>query len=132
MQLRLSGDGFLWKKECPVPWEYLGGRGNAVRWSMENPSLVKLDPGNAYSVNCTFLIRDFQPAVASGCIHLESTGTSRELLPLCFSICCAGGEAVTLPYATMLLPGSASAISFRLHSKSPIWVEQAELNIVEL
>ena len=132
MQLRLSGDGFLWKKGCLIPWEYLGGRGNAVRWSAEDPSQVELDPGQAYSVNCTFIIRDFQPVAASGCIRLECAGTSRELLPLCFSIRCACGEAVTLPYATLLLPGSASAISFRLHSKPPVWVEQAELNIVEL
>ena len=131
MQLRLSGEGFLWKKGCLIPWEYLGGRGNAIRWSAENPSLVELDPDKAWSVNCTFIIRDFQPAAASGCIRLESTGTPREQLPLCFSIRCACGEAVTLPYST-LLSGGASTISFRLCSRPPVWVEQAELNIVEL
>ena len=99
---------------------------------MEDPSFVRLDPGRAWSVGCSFLIRDFQPAATCGRISMEGTGTSRELLPLCFSIRCACGEAVTLPYATMLMPGDASAISFRLRSMSPIWVEQAELNIVEL
>ena len=133
MKLRLSGDGFLWKKGCPVPWEYLGGRGHAACWCMENPSQVKLDPGKAWSVSCTFLIRDFQPAAASGCIRLESTGgMSRETLPLCFDLRCACGEALTLPYTALLLPGSASVISFRLCSRPPVWVEQAELDIVEL
>ena len=132
MQLRLSGNGFLWKTGCPIPWEYQGGRGDAVRWCMEAPSRVELDPGRAWSVSCTFLIRDFQPGLASGCIRLESSGTALELLPLCFSIRCACGEAVTLPYSTLLLPGRTSAVSFRLRSKSPLWVEQAELNIVEL
>ena len=132
MQLRLSGDGFLWKTGCPIPWEYRGGRGDAVRWYMENPSRVELDPGRAWFVSCAFLVRDFQPAAASGCIRLESSGTSREHLPLCFDLRCACGEAVTLPYAALLLPCSASDISFRLHSRPPLWVEQAELNIVEL
>lgn len=132
MQLKLSEDGFLWKTGCPILWEYRGGRGDAVRWCMENPSQVELDPGRAWSVSCTFLVRDFQPAAASGCIHLEGTGTFGEFPPLCFSVRCACGEAVTLPYSMLLLPGSASAISFRLHSRSPLWVEQAELNIVEL
>ena len=132
MQLRLPEDGFLWKQGCLIPWEYRGGRGNAVRWSMEAPSLVELDPGKAYSVNCSFLIRDFSPTAASGHISLENAGASRCLLPLCFSIQCAGGEAMTLLYSTMLLPGSTATISFRLRSRLPLWVEQAELNIVEL
>ena len=132
MQLRLSGDGFLWKTGCPIPWEYRGGRGDAVRWCMEDPTQVKLDPGRVWSVSCVLLIRDFRPAAASGCIHLEIAGASREALPLCFDLRCACGEAVTLPYSTLLLPGSAPAISFRLRSGSPLWVEQAELNIVEL
>ena len=131
MQLRLSGDGFLWQTGCPIPWEYRGGLGNAVRWRMENPSQVELDPSRAWSVSCTFLVRDFQPGLASGCIRLEADGASHEP-PLCFSIRCACGEAVTLPYSTLLLPDSACAAAFRLCSKCPLWVEQAELNIVEL
>ena len=130
MQLRLSGDGFLWQTGCPIPWEYRGGRGNAVRWRVEDPSQVELDPGRAWSVSCTFLVRDFQTKLASGCIRLE--GASQELPPLCFVLRCTCGEAVTLPYSTLLLPGGASAVSFRLRSKCPVWVEQAELNIVEL
>ena len=132
MQLRLFEDGFLWKKGCLIPWKYLGGRGNAVRWSMEAPARVELDPSRAYSVNCAFIVRDFMPRLASGCICMENEGASRDLLPLCFSIHCAGEDAVTLPYAALLLPGSASAISFRLRSSLPLWVEQAELNIVDL
>ena len=130
MQLRLSGDGFLWKTGCLIPWEYQGGRGAAARWCVEDPSRVELDPGRAWSVSGTFLIRDFQPAAASGCIRLE--GASREPPPLCFAIRCACGEAITLPYSTLLLPGSACAVAFRLCSKCPLWVEQAELNIMEL
>ena len=129
MQLRLSGDSFLWKTGCPLPWEYQGGRGDAVRWRMETPFQVELDPGRAWAVSCTFLIRDFQPGLAYGCIRLE--GPSREPPPLCFSLRCACGEAVTLSYSTLLLPGSACA-AFHLCSKCPLWVEQAELNIVEL
>ena len=132
MRLGLCGDGFLWKRGCPIPWKYLGGRGGAVRWNVGTPSLVELDPGKTWSVNCSFLVRDFAPATVSGCIELERTDASGEVLPLCFSLRCACGEAVTLPYSTLLLPGSASAISFRLRSGCPVWVEQAELNIVEL
>ena len=132
MQLRLAGDGLLWQTGCPIPWEYQGGCGNAVRWRVEIPSQVELDPGRAWSVSCTFLVRNFQPRLASGCIVLEGTGASREAPPLCFDFSGACGEAVTLPYSTLLLPGRASAVSFRLRSRSPIWVEQAELNIVEL
>ena len=130
MQLRLSGDGFLWQTGCPIPWEYAGGRGDAVRWHLESPSQAELDSCRAWFVSCTFLVRDFAPAAASGCIRLE--GASRELPPLCFGLRCACGEAVTLTYSTLLLPGEASAVSFRLHSKAPVWVEQAQLNIVEL
>ena len=132
MQLRLPEDGFLWKTGCLIPWKYMGGRGSAVRWSMEAPSLVELDTSKAWSVNCTFIVRDFMPTVVSGHICLEGADASRDLLPLCFSIHCAGGEAVTLPYAALLLPGRASAISFRLRADYPLWVEQAELNIMEL
>ena len=132
MQLGLSGDGFLWKTGCPIQWEYLGGRGGNLRWSAEDPALVELDSGRAYSVNCAFLVRDFAPRPAYGHISLEGAGASRDALPLCFSLHCAGGEAVTIPYSTLLLPGSASTISFRLRSRCPVWVEQAELNIVEL
>ena len=132
IQLRMSGDGFLWTQRCPILWEYLGGRGSAVRWSMEAPSQVELDPGKVWLISCMFLIRDFSPRPASGCVGLESVGASQETLPLCFSICCACGEAVTVPYSTLLLPDSASTVSFRLLSQCPVWVEQAELNIVEL
>ena len=132
MQLRLPEDGFLWKTGCLIPWEYMGGRGSAARWSMEAPSLVELDPNRPWSVNCTFLIRDFMPTAASGCISLERADVSREALPLCFSIHCAGGEAVTLQYTALLLPGGTPTVSFRLRSRFPLWVEQAELNIVEL
>ena len=132
MQLGLSGDGFLWKTGCSIPWEYLGGRGNAVRWNIETPSMVELDPDRVWSVNCMFLVRDFSLTAASGCIDLEMTGAAGKALPLCFSLRCSCGEAVTIPYSTLLLPDSASTVSFRLRSKCPVWVEQAELNIVEL
>ena len=132
LQLRLSGDGLLWKPGCPIPWEYQCRRGDAACWSMENPALVRLGPGRAWYVSCAFLVRDFRPTAASGCISIEGAGLSRDLMPLCFSICCADGEAVTLPYTALLMPDSASAISFRLRSRHPIWVEQAELNLVEL
>ena len=132
IQLNSFGDGFLWQTGCPIPWEYRGGQGDAVRWRVENPSLVELDSGRAWSVNCTFLLRDFQPKSSSGCIRLECTGTSRELPPLCFDLRCTCGEAVTLPYSTLLLPEKACAAAFRLCSKSPVWVEQAQLNITEL
>ena len=130
LQLTLAGDGFLWQTGCPIPWEYRDGQGDGARWCVENPSQVELDPGRAWSVSCTFLVRDFAPRLTSGCIRLE--GASREPPPLCFDLSCACGEAVTLPYSTLLLPDRASAVSFRLRSKCPIWVEQAELNIVEL
>ena len=132
MQLRLPEDGFLWKTGCLIPWKYMGGRGSAVRWSMEAPSLVELDTSKAWSVNCTFIVRDFMPATASGRISLESADISREALPLCFSIHCACGEAVTLQYAAQLLPGGTPTVAFRLRSRLPLWVEQAQLNIVEL
>ena len=132
MQLGLSGNGFLWKNECLIPWEYLGRRGSSLRWSGESPALVELDPGKAYSINCTFNIRDILPMAASGRICLENAGTSREPLPLCFSIRCASGEPVTLQYSTLLLPDRVSTVSLRLRSRTPLCVEQAELNIVEL
>ena len=132
MQLGLSGCGYLWKNERLIPWEYLDGRGNAVRWEGESPALVDLEPGRAYFVSCIFNIRDFLPTEASGSICLESAGTSREPPSLCFSIRCAGGEPVTLQYSALLLPESASAISFRLRSRTPLCVEQAELSIVEI
>ena len=132
MQLSLSGDGFLWQTGCLIPWEYRGGRGDGVRWYREDPAQVELDPGRAWLVSCTFLARDFSPKLASGCIRLESTGASQEPPPLCFDLRCACGGAVTLPYSTLLLPGGACAVAFRLCSKCPVWVEQAELNIVEL
>lgn len=132
MQLRLLEDGFLWKKGCLIPWKYLGGRGNAIRWSVEDSALVVLDPGKAWSVSCSFIVRDFMPAAASGRISLENAEASRGVMPLCFSVHGACGEAVTLPYSALLLPGSISTVSFRLCSDLPLWVEQAELNIVEL
>ena len=132
MQLRLSEEGFLWQTGCLIPWKYQGGRGDAVRWYMEAPSQVELDPGRVWSISCTFLVRDFAPMGTAGRIRLECTGTAQEAPPLCFSLRCTCGEAVTLPYSTLLLPGSASAVSFRLCSKSPVWVELAQLNIAEL
>ena len=115
-----------------MPWEYVDGRGNAVRWNLENPSLIELEPGRAYSINCAFIVRDFMPAASSGCICMDSTDTSRDPLPLCFSIHCACGEAVTLQYSTLFLSCGPSAISFRLRSGLPLWVEQADLNVAEL
>ena len=132
MQLRLPEDGFLWNRGCLIPWKYSGGRGSAVCWNIENPALVMLDPCKAWSVNCTFIIRDFMPRLTSGHICMEGANSSGDLLPLCFSLHCACGEAVTLPCAALLLPGSTSAVSFRLRADLPLWVEQAELNIVEL
>ena len=130
MRLSLSGNGFLWQTGCPISWEYRGGRSDGARWCVENPAQVELDPGRAWLVNCTFLVRDFAPTAASGCVRLE--GASREPTPLCFDLRCTCGEAVTLPYSTMILPGGARVVAFRLCSKCPVWVEQAELSIIEL
>ena len=132
MQLRLPEDGYLWNKGCLIPWSYSGGRGSAVHWGIEGPSVVVLDPCKAWSVNCTFIVRNFMPRLTSGHICLEGANASGDLLPLYFSIHCAGVEAITLPYDTLLLPGSTSTVSFRLRADLPLWVEQAELNIVEL
>ena len=128
MKLSLSEDRFLWKNDRLIPWQCLGRRGGAVHWDREEPTLVRLDPGRAYSLSCTF----FLPTVASGEICLEGTGTCRASLPLCFPVRCAGGESAMLHYATLLLPGGPSAVSFRLHSKIAFLVRGAELNIVEL
>ena len=130
MQLGLSGNCFVWKNEGRIPWKYLGGRGGSLRWSREAPFLVELDPGRAYSVSCTFNLRSL-PA-APGRICMKSTGSSQEPPPLYFtgSGTCAG--PATLQYATLLLPGRASTVSFFLHAGADLCVEQAELNIVEL
>ena len=128
MKLSLPEDCFLWKNDRLIPWQCLGRRGSAVHWDREEPALVRLDPGRAYSLSCTF----FLPTVASGEICLEGTGTTRAPLPLCFPVRCAGGESAMLQYSTLLLPGGPSAVSFRLRSKIAFLVRGAELNIVEL
>ena len=126
MLLHMSGGCLLWRNEGLIPWSCAGERGGAIRWSKENPARVELDPGRVYSVHCTFNLRE-APA-GSGRIVLEGTGAP----PLRFSFRCASGEAVTLQYSTLLLPGSASGVSFRLRSGIPLRVEQAELSIVEV
>lgn len=131
MQLGLSGSGFLWKNECLIPWEYLGGSGNAVRWRREAPSLVELDPGRAYYINCTLFIRGFLPPPDFWHVCLENAGTSRKPLPLDFAVCRADGEAAMLRSA-LLIPNGASTVSLRLCSGTALCVEQAELNIAEL
>ena len=127
MLLRLSGGCLLWRNEGLIPWSCAGGRGGAIRWSRESPTQVELDPGRAYSVHCAFNLRE-APA-GSGRIVPEGAGAAP---PLCFSFRCAGAEPVTLQYSTLLLPGSASGVSFRLRSGVPLRVEQAELSIVEV
>lgn len=131
MQFRLPGSGFLWENECLIPWEYSGGSGNAAHWMREAPSLVELDPGVAYYINCAFIIRGFLPPADCWHICLESAGMSRKPLPLYFSICHADGEAVMLRSA-LLMPSGASNVSFRLSSGTALCVEQAELNIAQL
>ena len=132
MRLGLCGNCFLWKNEGLIPWECLDGRGSTIRWSGDAPAQVELDPGKAYSLSYIINIRDILPISASGSILLEGAGASLKPPPLCFSIRCAGGEPFTLQYSTLLMPDSASAISFRLRSRTPLCVEQAELDIVEL
>ena len=126
MLLRLSGGCLLWRDEGLIPWRCAGGRGGAIRWRKESPTQVELDPSRAYSVRCTFNLRDVP--VGSGRIVPEGTGAP----PLCFSFRCPSGEPVTLQYSSLLLPGSTSGVSFRLRSVVPLRVEQAELSIVEV
>lgn len=130
IRLGLSDSRFLWKNGCPMPWKRLSGHGSAVRWSSEDPSLVELDPGRPYSFNCTFIIRDFPPPTVPLRICLESAGTPQKELPLYFSVHC-DADAIILQSA-MLMPGSASALSLRLNSETPLCVEHAEMTIKEL
>ena len=128
MHLCLPEGGFLWKNDCPLPWQCRGKRGGAIHWNGEDPAVVRLDPGKAYLLSCTF----FLPTVAAGEIRLEGTGRPRQPLPLCFPTPCAGIEDAMLQYSTLLLPGCPASIYFRLRSKIAFCVRGAELNIVEL
>lgn len=128
---------FLWKSGCPLEWACRCRLGGGVRWEEQRPGLVRLDPRRTYQISYTVNICDFLPLEASGRICLESAREGAYAPPpLWFSIRCHHGEPTTLQYTTLLLPCAQEAgtldISVRLHARSSLQVEQAELNIVEL
>lgn len=136
IQLALQRDGLLWNQGCRLPWRQRVQRGEGVRWSKEEPGVVRLDPSGAYTVQYTLNVRGMHPAEEEGSILLRQTpcGAFTDAPPLNFSTKCFEDRPQTLQYTAVLYPqmgGGEAELSLVLGSKRALCVERGVLNIAE-
>lgn len=137
IQLALQRDGLLWNQGCRLPWRRRAQRGESIRWSEQEPALIRLAPSGAYAIQYTLNVCSMHPAEEQGTILLRQTpcGAFTDTPPLNFSTKCFEGKPQTLQYTAVLYPqmgGSEAELSLVLGSKKALCVERAVLNIVEL
>ena len=138
LQLIGQREEMLWNLGCRLPWRQRSHLGKDIRWNKHTPTQIQLDLKHAYMVQFTLNVRAAVPAEGTGTIllHQSPCGAFTDTLPLRFSMERLACGSQTLQYAAVLYPrtdsGCEAGLSLLLDGGSPLCVERAMMDIVEL
>ena len=138
--LRLTGqrERMLWNPDCRLPWRLHRHTGNGICWDRHVPTRIQLNPGKAYVVQYTLKVCAISPAEGTGSILLRQSpcGAFADTQPLCLALGYLTHGPQTLHHVSVLHPcansGCGVELSLVLNAKTPLCVERAEMDIVEL
>lgn len=135
LQLAGQRDRQMWSPDCRLPWRQRSRSGKDICWDGRAPTQIQLNPGKIYLVQYTLNICALSPSEETSTIFLRQSpcGVFTDTLPLCFSL--THGTR-TLQHVSVLHPctnsGCAVDLSLALNAKTPLCVERAVMDIVEL
>ena len=128
----------LWEPNSRLPWRQRGRTGRTICWDRHAPGQIQLEPGKSYLVQYTLRICAISPTEGSGRILLGQSpcGAFADTPPLCLPLRRLTHGPQTLRHVSVLHPcascGCGAELSLVLDSQTPLCVEGASMDIVEL
>lgn len=138
LQLAGQRENMLWKPDGRLPWRRRSCSGRDICWERCAPAQIHLNPGRTYVVQYTLNVCATSTAEGTGTIILRQSpcGAFADASPLCFSLDHMTHGPQTLQHISVLHPrtnsGCAMELALVLNAKTPLCVERATMDIVEL
>ena len=138
LQLVGQRERMLWEPDSRLFWRQRGRSGRNICWDGRAPGQVQLNPGKSYVVQYTLNVCAISPAEGTGRILLSQSpcGAFADTPPLCLPLQRLTHGPQTLHHVSVLHPcascGCGAALSLVLDSQTPLCVERASMDIVEL
>lgn len=133
VQLTGQRERMLWSPDCRLPWKLRSCSGKSICWDARTPAQIQLSPGKTYAVQYTLNVCATPPAEWEILLRQSPCGAFTEPLPLRFS---AGCPQQSLHYVCVLHPRRGCdcgvTLSLMLKAATPLYVEQAVMDVVEL
>ncbi len=134
-QLTIQQKRTWWNSDCPLAWRLRSCTGKDICWSEHAPAQIQLKPGNTYALQYTLNVCAMPSAEETGSILLVQSpcGMFTDAPPLHISRLAHSSQC--LHNVSILHPrqdGCNVALSLVLKSKTPLCVEQAIIDVVEL
>ena len=128
----------LWEPDSRLFWRQRSRSGQNICWDGCTPGQIQLNPGKSYVVQYTLNVCAISPAEGTGSIFLRQSpcGAFADTPPLCLTLGRLAHRLQTLHHVSVLHPCANSGcrvdLSLVLNAETPLCVERAEMDIVEL
>ena len=128
----------LWEPNSRLFWRQRSRSGRNICWDGRAPWQIRLNPGKSYVIQYTLKACAISPAEGAGRILLSQSpcGAFADTPPLCLPLQCLTHGPQTLQHVSVLRPcascGCGAALSLTLDSQTPLCIERALMDIVEL
>ncbi|MCI8304354.1 MAG: hypothetical protein HFF52_06970 [Lawsonibacter sp.] len=138
LQLTGQREKMLWEPDSRLPWRQRSRSGRDICWDGHAPEQIQLNPWKTYVVQYTLNVCATSRVEGTGKILLcqSPCGAFADTPPLCLSLECLTRGPQTLQHVSVLHPrsssGCAAELSLMLNAKTPLCVERAVMDIVEL
>ena len=138
LQLVSQQEKLLWNPGCPLPWRPKICIGRNIRLDGRAPAQIWLNSGRRYAVQYTVVVSAASPMDGTGRLLLRQSpcGAFTDALPLYFSLECLAHSPQTLQFSALLYPrinrGCEVGLSLLLDAKTPLCVERAAADVIEL
>ena len=136
LQLVGQRERMLWEPDSRLFWRQRSRSGQNICWDGCAPGQIHLNPGKSYVVQYTLNVCAISPAEGTGSIFLRQSpcGAFADTPPLCLTLGRLAHGPQTLHHVSVLHPRTNSGVdlSLVLNAKTPLCVERAEMDIVEL
>ncbi|MCI9243208.1 MAG: hypothetical protein HFF43_07450 [Lawsonibacter sp.] len=138
LQLAGQREKILWKPDCRLPWKQRSRSGGGICWDNRTPAQIQINSGKTYVVQYTLNVCAVSPAGGTGSIVLRQSpcGAFSDPPPLCLPMARLAHGPQTLQHVSVLHPcgnsGCGAELSLVLNAQTPLCVERAVMDIVEL
>ena len=138
LQLAGQREKMLWEPDSCLCWRQRSRTGRNICWNRCAPEQIQLNPGKRYLVQYTMNVCVASPAEETIKILLSQSpcGAFADTPPLCLPSQCQTPGPQPLHHVSVLHPcascGCGAALSLVLDSQTPLCVERASMDIIEL